>query len=163
MLGRFKSLLIGSDGEKYTPEGIEESIVERSKYINQVILHNNQDPYTVALVVPNIETLAEYVQTTNPSIEWESDEAKIIALNKIKEDIDNYKNGGKYAGEFPERWLPTAVAILPEGFTEQNQMLNSTSKVVRKKVEEVYKDRLYQLYSSEGKNIVNKFNLAALA
>lgn len=163
VLGRFKSLLIGSDGEKYTPEGIEESIVERSKYINQVILHNNQDPYTVALVVPNKETLAEYVQTTNPSIEWESDEAKIIALNKIKEDIDNYKNGGKYVGEFPERWLPTAIAILPEGFTEQNQMLNSTSKVVRKKVEEVYKDRLYQLYSSEGKNIVNKFNLAALA
>ena len=27
VLGRFKSLLIGNDGEKYSPEGIEEAII----------------------------------------------------------------------------------------------------------------------------------------
>jgi long-chain acyl-CoA synthetase len=30
VLGRFKSLLIASDGEKYSPEGIEEALVEKS-------------------------------------------------------------------------------------------------------------------------------------
>ena len=57
VLGRFKSLLIGSDGEKYSPEGIEEAFVEKSKFIEQVMLHNNQDSYTVALIVPNKENL----------------------------------------------------------------------------------------------------------
>ncbi len=31
VLGRFKSLLIANDGEKYSPEGIEETIAEQSK------------------------------------------------------------------------------------------------------------------------------------
>lgn len=162
VLGRFKSLLIGSDGEKYTPEGIEESIVERSDYINNVILHNNQNPYTVALIVPNKEALSEYVKNRNPSLNWDSKEAKEIALLKIKEDIDAFKTGGRYAGQFPERWLPAAIAVLPEPFTEQNQMVNSTSKVVRKKVEEVYKGRLACLYTGNGKNILHKANIDSL-
>ena len=55
--GRFKSLLISSDGEKYSPEGIEESLVEHSPYIDQVMLYNNQSLYTTALIVPNKEQL----------------------------------------------------------------------------------------------------------
>ncbi len=54
VLGRFKSLLIGNDGEKFSPEGIEEAIVEQSAFIDQVMLYNNQDPYTVGMIVPNI-------------------------------------------------------------------------------------------------------------
>ena len=42
VLGRFKSLLIGSDGEKYSPEGIEEALVEHSSCIDQLILYNNR-------------------------------------------------------------------------------------------------------------------------
>ena len=42
VLGRAKSLLISHDGEKYSPEGIEEAIVGNSQYIDQVMLHNNQ-------------------------------------------------------------------------------------------------------------------------
>lgn len=37
VLGRAKSLLIGHDGEKYSPEGIEEAIVGNSRTIDQVI------------------------------------------------------------------------------------------------------------------------------
>ena len=162
VLGRFKSLLIGSDGEKYTPEGIEESMMERLPAVSQIILHNNQDPYTTALVVPNKEVLAEYVRSVNPELDWASDEAKKIALKKLKSDIDSYKTGGLYGGEFPDRWLPAAIGVLPEGFTDQNQMLNSTSKVVRKKVEEVYHDLIDYLYTAEGKNITNACNITSL-
>ncbi len=56
VMGRFKSLLIADDGEKFSPEGIEETITEQSKYIDQCMLYNNQKPYTVALVVPNQHT-----------------------------------------------------------------------------------------------------------
>lgn len=160
VLGRFKSLLISSDGEKYNPEGIEESVVEKVKYIDQVVLHNNQNQYTIALVAPNLPNLKEFVD--KKGLNWETREAKVAALNAIKDGLDEYKSGGRFAGEFPERWLPTAIAVLPEPFTEANKMMNSTAKVVRTKVEEAYADRIEYAYTVEGKNVVNEKNIAVL-
>ena len=62
VVGRFKSLLIGADGEKYSPEGFEDGLTDGSKYVDNVILHNNQNPYTMALIVPNKDALREYAQ-----------------------------------------------------------------------------------------------------
>ena len=45
VVGRFKSLLISSDGEKYSPEGFEDNFTETSKWVNACVLHNNQNPY----------------------------------------------------------------------------------------------------------------------
>jgi long-chain acyl-CoA synthetase len=162
VLGRFKSLLISSDGEKYSPEGIEEGICDKSKYIEQMMLHNNQDPYTIALIVPEKEQLKRYVEEIKPGLSWESKEAKELALMKIQEVINEYKTNGISAGEFPERWLPSAIAVLPEAFTEQNHLLNSTMKMVRSKIEDRYKERIAFLFSPEGKNIINPLNLEAL-
>ena len=162
VMGRFKSLLISSDGEKYSPEGIEEGICDSSKYLEQMMLHNDQDPYTVALVVPDKAQLKRYVEEIKPGLDWSSAEAKELVLKKIQDIINQYKSGGIYAGEYPERWLPAAIAILPEPFTEQNLLLNSSMKMVRGKIEERYKDRLEYLYTSEGKNIINEKNLSSL-
>jgi long-chain acyl-CoA synthetase len=63
---------------------------------------------------------------------------------------------------FPQRWLPAAVAVLEEGFTEENRMINSTMKMVRDRVVEHYKERLDYLYTPEAKNIVNSMNLEAM-
>ena len=52
VLGRFKSLLIANDGEKYSPEGIEEAIVEKSKFIDYCILYNDCLLYTSLLPDP---------------------------------------------------------------------------------------------------------------
>jgi Long-chain acyl-CoA synthetases (AMP-forming) len=162
VLGRFKSLLISNDGEKYSPEGIEEGICDKSKYLEQMMLHNDQDPYTVAFVVPDKEQLKQYVKRIQPDLGWDTKEAKELALKKIQEIINSYKSDGVNAGEYPERWLPAAIGVLSEPFSEQNQLLNSSLKMVRGKIEERYKDRLEFLYTSTGKNIVNEANLAAL-
>ncbi len=160
--GRFKSLLIGSDGEKYSPEGIEEAIVENSEYIEQAILHNNQNSYTVALLVPNIEALKRTIKDKHPHFNWNQLETKHTALEILQLELNQYRKGGKYAGIFPDRWLPAATAILPEAFTEQNGLVNSTMKVIRRKVEEHYADRIEKLYTSEGKNIINNDNINSL-
>jgi len=162
VVGRFKSLLISSDGEKYSPEGIEESLADNSRYIDQVVLYNNQNPYTTGLIVPNKDALKRYVQRKRPQLNWATAEAKELALNKLQAEINEYRKGGKFEGMFPERWLPAAVAVIGEPFTEQNGLVNSTMKIMRGKVEERYAERIQNLYESGAKNIDNKENIEAL-
>ncbi|AFN73862.1 long-chain-fatty-acid-CoA ligase [Melioribacter roseus P3M-2] len=156
VLGRFKSLLIASDGEKYSPEGIEEALTENSKFIEQVMLYNNQSPYTIALIVPNKEQIKRFLDENNLSHKSEEGQNAVIKL--IDEEISKFKQGGQFAGEFPERWLPAAFSLLGEAFTEQNHFLNSTLKMVRGKITEFYKQRIDYLYTPEGKNIYNHQN-----
>jgi len=158
VLGRFKSLLIAADGEKYSPEGIEEALVT-SPYIQQILLYNNQNPYTTALIVPNKENLKKRLSHEV----WGSEVCAKKAIGLIKEAIDQYRGHGNHAGTFPERWLPSAFALLPEAFTEQNGMVNSTLKIVRGKVEKHYAHRIGHLYTPEGKNIYNELNISALS
>ena len=160
VVGRFKSLLIAADGEKYSPEGIEENLVESSKYIDGAILHNSQDPYTIALITPNKEALKAYAKELG--LDPKSEEAKVKMLEKLQEEVNVYRPGGKLNGMFPERWLPAAVCVLPEPWTEQNHFLNSSMKVVRGRIEEAYKANMEFAYTPEGKNIVNPMNLASL-
>ena len=160
VVGRFKSLLIAADGEKYSPEGIEENLVESSKYIDGALLHNSQDPYTIALITPNKEALKAYAK--EQGLDPESKEAKVKMLELLQDEVNMYRKGGRLYGAFPERWLPAAVCVLPEPWTEQNHFLNSSMKVVRGRVEEAYKANMDFAYTPEGKNIVNDMNLASL-
>ncbi len=157
VLGRDKSLLIGNDGEKYSPEGIEEAITDHSVFIEQIMLFNNQSPYTVALLVPNKETLLNELKMKNISPGDKEGYEEILRL--LLAEINQYFEGGKYEGLFPKRWLPAAIAVLGEGFTEQNHLLNSTLKMVRGKITELYKNRIDYLYTSEGKDIFNSQNM----
>lgn len=161
VVGRFKSLLIAEDGEKYSPELIEESLQENSKYIDNVLLHNSQNPYTIALLVPNRDNLKEYAKSLG--LDPMSDAGKEAMLGKIQDEVNVYRKGGSKYGAFPERWLPAAICVLPEPFTEANHMVNSTMKVVRGKVEAAYTDRMDFAYTPAGKNIVNEKNLSSVS
>ena len=158
VLGRFKSLLISSDGEKYSPEGMEEAMVDKSPYIDQVIVYNNQNPYTIALVVPSKENLSRAIEERG--IEGDAryqEAAKIIA-----QEVAKYRSGGAFADEFPDRWVPAVIAIADEPFTEQNGLVNSTMKVVRNKVEKHFADAIANAYTPEGKAVDNERNILAL-
>lgn len=158
--GRFKSLLIASDGEKYSPEGYEDSLADGSKFIETSMLYNNQSPYTVVLVIPNKTLLAEEVKKAG--LDPGSLEGKKAQLSIIKEEVDAYRPGGRRAGMFPERWLPASIIVGDTPFTEQNGMLNTTMKMVRGKVEKFYADRIEYAMTVEGKDIMNQKNIDSL-
>ena len=157
VLGRFKSLLIGNDGEKYSPEGIEEAIVETSSYINQIMLYNDQSPYTTALLVPDKGLLNEMVKSEG--LNYSSEKGQRFVLRLLQEEIDAFREGGVHEGQFPARWLPAAISVLGEGFTEQNRLMNSTMKIVRPRICELYTSRITYMYTAEGKDIENPHNM----
>ena len=150
VLGRTKSLLISNDGEKFSPEGIEESIMAKSEYIGQCVLHNNQSPYTTALLTLNSDALKQ--RTSDPA-----EAAQIIA-----DEIAQYLKGGSNDGLFPYRWIPSAFALIEEPFSEQNGLVNSTMKIVKHKVYERYAQEIEMLHTAEGKLPNSKNNLEVL-
>jgi long-chain acyl-CoA synthetase len=160
VLGRFKSLLISSDGEKFSPEGIEEMIVDQSPYIEQCMLYNNQNPYTTGMIVPNITAINHALE--HKGIKPGSDDGNNTTLTMIQHEIDAYKTHGKHAGMFPDRWLPATWVMVPESFNEQNHLMNSTMKIVRGKIVEYFAKELQFLYTPEAKNIFNELNLRAI-
>jgi long-chain acyl-CoA synthetase len=160
VLGRYKSLLIGNDGEKYSPEGIEEAMVNSSVYVAQCMLYNNQHPYTAALVVVNREPLREFMD--EKGIDATSEEAARACIQLVFSELERFRKAGDEGRMFPPRWLPAALALLDEPFTERNGMINSTLKMVRSKVADHYDERLEYLFTSEGKNPYNPKNIGAI-
>jgi long-chain acyl-CoA synthetase len=90
-------------------------------------------------------------------------EGQEAVLRLIESELAKHREGGVLGGTFPGRWLPSAVAVLGEAFTEQNHMLNSTLKMVRGKIVEFYRTRIDHLYTPEGRSILNAQNRAIIS
>ena len=160
VLGRYKSLLIADDGEKYSPEGIEESFTDQSAYISQALLHNNQNPYTVALVHPSKEDLKRFLK--GKGLDSNSDEGIEACLTLVDNEIREYRKDGKYGDMFPQRWIPASIGILSEAFSVENKLMNPTFKVIRPKVQERYTELFDFLYTPESKKVINPRNVEAM-
>jgi len=160
VLGRYKSLLIADDGEKYSPEGIEEAFSDQSEFIDQCLLHNNQNPYTVALVCPNPDALKRYLKSQG--MDAASEEGIDACLTLVDQEVREYRSKGKYGDMFPQRWIPANIGILPEGFSVENKLMNPTYKIIRPKVEEHYRDLFKFLYTPESKKVINPRNREAM-
>jgi long-chain acyl-CoA synthetase len=124
------------------------------------MLYNNQNAYTTALIYPNWQALKSWLASKHLSSGSEDAPQEIIQL--IRSQIDQFLAGGKYADMFPHRWLPAAFAVIGEGFTEDNHMLNSTLKMVRPRITEHFQDRITDLYTPQGKNVLNELNVKTI-
>ena len=159
--GRVKSLLISNSGEKYSPEGIESSILETSPYIQQVMLYNQQSPCTIALVVPAIETIRATLR--KQEITLDSEEGQNAAISLIQESLNAYRRNGSHANLFPDLWLPMTFAILDRPFSAQDGLLTATSKLVRHKIAKAYATRIQALFTPQGMNPQNEANRQAFS
>ena len=159
--GRSKSLLIGSDGEKYSPEGIEEAMMEKSGFFDQVMLYNNQSPYTAGLIVINRAEVLNYLR--DKGLDPATPAGQQAALHKLGLELSRFLPGGEFSGMFPQRWLPAATAFLSEPFSEKSGLMNSTMKIVRPAIHQFHKDTIAYLYTPGGKIIDNPRNGEVIA
>lgn len=143
--GREKAVLISADGEKYSPEEIEDAVVNCSDYISNCVLYNDHCKYTCALITLDNTRIKTYISKHNIT-----SPKKILEV--VKKSFYAFQSDDSYKNKFPKQWIPSVFAVLPESFSEQNKMVNSTMKVVRFKVLECYKDRLERMNTPEGKN-----------
>jgi len=151
--GRAKALLISEDGEKYSPEEIEETL-SVNPFINHAMLYNDHSKYTTSII--NIDEIYTKNFAKNNNITNVE-----ILLQKIENSITEMLSTGEKSGRFQKKWLPTYFRISPEQFTEQNKMINSTLKMVRYKITETYKHLIDEMYKPNAKSD-NNHNLNVL-
>ena len=142
--GREKALLISDDGEKYSPEEIEEAIVNTSDIIDQVMLYNDHKKITTSLITLNTEKIKKLINDKNIT---KSEDL----ISEITTSIYNFKSHNSYKGKFPEKWIPSTYRIMEEPFSEQNKMINSTMKMVRHNIVEKYNADIEYMYAKGNK------------
>ncbi len=142
--GRAKALLIGKDGgEKYSPEEIEEVMINHLSIINQLMVYNDHQNMTTALVTLNESDVTTLIQDKGGYSTAEQ------ALEGIISELHSYET---HATAIPSMWIPSRFALIEKPFSEADGLVNSTMKLVRYKTAEFYKDRIVTLYESEEVN-----------
>jgi len=149
--GRAKALLIGKDGEKYSPEEVEEVMVNNTEILNQLLVYNDHKAITTALVTLQDDLIKKIVKDENLTTP-EAVLKRIIELLRAYEPIA--------AKSIPSQWIPSRFAIIPKPFSEADGLVNSTMKLVRYKTIEFYQTRVNEMYESEDLN--NQRNLEAV-
>jgi len=144
--GRAKALLIAPDGEKFSPEVIEDAICSNSRFVNQIMVFNDHCKFTSAVVTLNVPELRAAVKASGLSAASDGDLNKIIGI--IREDVFAYEKVAEYASNIPKQWRPASFAVVPGIFDENNGLLNATMKMVRHKVRDMYRSRLDEIYAS---------------
>jgi len=153
VIGREKALLIAPDGEKYPPEEIEEIIAAHTDVFNQIVAYNDMKKYTTALVTLDegrCRKLFEERKVTSAA----------AALETLREEFEAYRKAQAGEKTIPPSWRPTVFEVIPEAFSEENQLVNSTMKLVRYKVVEFYAERIEGMYADL--DVQNTRNLAAM-
>ncbi len=142
VVGREKALLISEDGEKYSPEEIEEAIANSSDYIEQVMIYNDHKRYTTAIVTldaAKVKTLVKNENIQTPS----------VLMTELKKSFYQFKTEKDYARKFSDKWIPSIFTIADEAFSEENKMINSTMKMVRYKIVTHYQTEINAMYANE--------------
>jgi len=147
IVGRIKSLLVGENGEKYSPESLEQHIADNVPLVSQVMLYNQQKPFTVALVVPDVQRVRDVVEAENGA--GVTDAVLDSVIEDVRRALLRYRKDPALSSVFVDTWTPKTFALLPEAFSEENGTMNSSLKMVRRRIVERYQERIRRLYDVE--------------
>jgi long-chain acyl-CoA synthetase len=155
VVGREKALLISDDGEKYSPEEIEEAVATSTDVVSQIMVYNDHRKYTTALVELDADAVKRLIAAKGIR-------SAAALLDAVEGELTRFSRNPK-AKKVPAAWTPTTFGIVAEPFSEKNGTVNSTMKLVRHKADKVYREDIEYLYGTEGSKTANPRNRATLA
>ncbi|OHD72521.1 MAG: AMP-dependent synthetase [Spirochaetes bacterium RBG_13_68_11] len=154
VVGREKALLIAEDGEKYSPEEIEEAVTFSTDTIDQIMAWCDQKKYTTALVTLDTGRVETMVKARG--IRTAEDLAKAL-----QDEFARYKADPK-AKKVQANWMPAVFQVVAEGFSDKDGTVNSTMKIVRHRIVELHRGLIDYSYTTEGSKTMNPRNLETL-
>lgn len=154
VVGREKALLIAEDGEKYSPEGIEEAVTFSTDVIDQIMVWCEQRRYVTALVTLDTAKVSRIIKAEDIA-------SAEKLLERLKVEFAKYRDDPKSKKVQPF-WYPAVFQIIPTPFSDKDGTVNSTMKIVRHRIAKVHAESIEYSYTPEGSKTMNERNLAAM-
>ena len=154
LTGRAKDTIVLTNGENIEPQPIEDACI-RSSYIDQIMLVGQDQKALGALIVPNLETLQQWITEQNLDLQLPLPEAEISSLansdlyskpiqNLFRQELTSQvQNRPGYRAD--DRISDFRFILEP--FSQDNGLMTQTFKVKRPQVREKYQELIYQIYS----------------
>jgi len=148
IVDRKKEIIVTAGGKNIAPQPLENEL-RLDKYISQAMVFGDRKPYLVALLTPNVERLVDLGR-----------EEKLDYID-MDELVNNSRIQEVYSGRIKDlnKTLPSYETIkkfvlLPREFSIEGGELTPTLKLKRKKIYDMYQDKIEQLYTqnSQGPN-----------
>jgi long-chain acyl-CoA synthetase len=141
IVDRVKEIFKLSQGEYIIPAKLE-SVYVKSNFIQQIMIYGNSTMNNIlAIICPDKQHCARELDITEEELikDEENPKLKKIILN----DLDRLAIEANFNGLEKVKF----ILLTFEGFTIQNECMTPTMKIVRKKVEIRYKNRIEKLFS----------------
>ncbi len=127
LTGRKKDIIINSGGDNISPIKIE-TVLEAHPDIDQAMAYGNQHSYITAVITPNQKLARELEQNHNKLSDVISEaiktaNARLSSIEKVR-----------------------SFLLSDEPFSTKNECLTASGLIKRQKINQLYKERLEQLY-----------------
>ncbi|MDY6764265.1 MAG: long-chain fatty acid--CoA ligase, partial [Halobacteria archaeon] len=141
---RFKQILVLSTGKNVAPGPIEDSF-SSSEIVEQCMVVGNDRKFVSALIVPNFENLRKRAEEAGVEIpdsrEEICEDENVISwiqeeVERVNQDFESYETIKKFR-------------LVPEEFTEENDLLTPTLKKKRRNILERYRERVESMYPED--------------
>ncbi len=141
---REKQMLVLSTGKNVAPAPIEDSFAS-SSVVEQCMVVGDDEKFVSALVVPNVEGLREWA--AHEGIDLPADRAALLEDDRVRERVE------AEIDRVNERFEPHETIkrfrLVPEEFTEENELLTPTMKKKRRDIVEEYDHLVSELYGED--------------
>lgn len=154
LTGRAKDTIVLSNGENIEPQPIEDACV-RSIYIDQIMLVGQDRRALGALIVPNLETLKQWVaeQNLNLKLPELNSSAESVAKSDLSDKaiINLYRNElNREVQNRPGYRADDRIAdfrFVAEPFSQENGTMTQTFKVKRPQVMDKYQSLVEEMFT----------------
>ena len=142
IVDRVKEIFKLSQGEYIIPAKLE-SVYEESNYVSQIMIYGNSFMNNIiGIICPEKKHCAEALGISVEELEKDEENEKLKKL--LVDDLLILATDAHFNGLEKVKY----VIITFEGFTVENTCMTPTMKIVRKKVELRFKNRIDDLYKS---------------
>jgi long-chain acyl-CoA synthetase len=140
--GRIKEQYKLANGKFVVPGNVENALMS-SRYVEQAFIYGRDRPHNVALLVPNLATLAAEIEGASPDLktllQHHGEEVRVL-LEKARLEANNSPDVRHYEAV-------KHFAILDEPFSTDNGLLTPKLSMKRPAIEKKYIQLLEDLYT----------------
>ncbi|MFC6726577.1 long-chain fatty acid--CoA ligase, partial [Halobium palmae] len=144
---RAKQILVLSTGKNVAPGPVEDAFAAGALVEQAMVLGDGQK-FVSALIVPNFEGVREWA--AREGVDLPDDPKAICRNDRVRDRIDEEVERVNEGFESHERIKK--YRLVPEDFTEDNDLLTPTMKKKRRNILDRYADEVNMLYDGRGEN-----------